>query len=138
MVKGYVKRFATIRPTRVQLNGTAGEAISQTVAIIPEKEYPFAITEKNAQKGDEIRFSLKEKPGKTGTEYELTVENSRKTAGQYHDIIVLKTDNPLKPELKIRVYGKIRVPKSKDKPAPEKKSDKPDSTKTGSSKPGAE
>ncbi len=131
MVKGYVKRFATIRPTRVQLNGTVGEAISQTVAIIPEKEYPFAITEKNAQKGDEIKFALKEKPGKTGTEYELIVENSRQTAGQYHDIIVLKTDNPLKPEFKIRVYGNIRVPKSNDKPAPEKKSSKPDSPKPG-------
>ena len=66
MVKGYVKKFTTIRPKRVQLTGAIGEKISQTVAIIPEKEYPFNIIETTAKQGNDIKFALEKKQGDTG------------------------------------------------------------------------
>lgn len=122
MVKGYVKKFATIRPKQVQLNGMVGDTIRQSVAIIPEKEYPFKITETSARKGTEINFSLNEIKGKNGTRYELTVENKRLKTGRYHDIVVLKTDNDLKPELRVRIYGNIRPVKNESKPASDAKS----------------
>ena len=130
MVKGYVKKFATIRPKQVQLNGMVGDTIRQSVVIIPEKEYPFKITETSARKGTEIVFSLDEKKGKNGTDYQLIVENKRQTTGRYHDIVVLKTDNQLKPELRVRIYGNIRPAKKDSKPASEKKPSPANSTST--------
>ena len=125
VVKGYVKKFATISPKRVQLTGAINEEISQTVAIISEKEYPFNIIETRANQGNDIKFALEEKQGDTGTEYQLTVENIRRQAGRYYDIIVLKTDNKLKPELQVRVYGNIIEKKSEDQPASESSLKKP-------------
>jgi len=125
VVKGYVKKFVTIRPKRVQLTGAIDEEISQTVAIIPEKEYPFNIIETTAKQGDDIKFALEEKQGDTGTEYQLTVENTRRQAGRYYDIIILKTDNELRPELQVRVYGNIIGPKIEDQSASESAPKKP-------------
>ena len=53
-----------------------------------------------------------------GTEYQLIVENIRREAGRYNDMIVLKTDSKLKPELEVRVYGNIVEPKGEDQPVP--------------------
>ncbi len=125
VVKGYVKRFVTIRPKRIQLTGAIDEEISQTVTIIPEKEYPFKIIETTAKQGDDIKFALEEKQGDNGAEYQLTVKNTRRQAGRYYDIIALKTDSKLKPELQVRVYGNIIEPKSGDKPVSESAPKKP-------------
>ena len=114
VVKGFVKKFVTIRPKRVQLTGAKDDEISQTVAIIPEKEYPFHIIETTAKQGNDIKFALEEKKGDTGIEYQLIVENIRRQAGRYNDIIVLKTDSKLKSKLEIRVYGNIIEPKNED------------------------
>ncbi len=125
VVKGFVKKFATIRPKQIQLNGMVGDTIRQSVAIIPEKAYPFKITESSARQGTEIDFSLNETKGNNGTAYELTVENKRQKKGRYHDIVVLKTDSPLKPELRVRIYGDIRPAKEDSKPASEDKASSP-------------
>jgi len=125
VVKGYVKKFVTIRPKRVQLTGAIDEEIIQTVAIIPEKEYPFNIIETTAKQGDDIKFALEEKQGDTGIEYQLTVENTRRQVGRYYDIISLKTDNELKLEIQVRVYGNIIEPKSEGQPASESSPNKP-------------
>jgi hypothetical protein len=39
--------------------------------------------------------------------YILTIENIKKEKGKYHDVIHLKTNNKIHPEIKIRVYGNI-------------------------------
>lgn len=119
VVKGKVKKFATIRPKRVRLNGVVGDVIRQTVAIIPEKAYPFRIIETSAKPGDNIKFTLEEKPGESGHEYELIIENTHQKAGRYYEAVVLKTDSEIKPELEIRVYGNIVKPKSKTPPVSE-------------------
>jgi hypothetical protein len=41
------------------------------------------------------------------TVYILTVENLKKDPGRYYDIILLKTDSLIKPELQLSVYGQI-------------------------------
>ncbi len=112
VVKGKVKKFVTIRPKRVRLTGVAGDMVRQTVAIIPEKAYPFRIVETMAKPGKNIRFTLEEKKGKAGPEYQLVVENIRQQAGQYYDTVIIKTDSKEKPEIEIRVYGKITKPKN--------------------------
>lgn len=97
--------------------GAIGEKIEQTVTIIPEKEYPFKIIESTVKQETDIKFSLAEMEGETGTEYQLTVENVRQQAGRYYNIIVLKTDHPAKSELEVRVYGNVFEPKKEEPPA---------------------
>jgi len=125
VVKGFVKKFATIRPKRVQLTGAIDDEISQTVAIIPEKEYSFHIIETTAKQGNDIKFALEEKKGDTGIEYQLIVENIRRQAGRYQDTIVLMTDSKFKSELEIRVYGNIIEPKNEDQATSEAAPKKP-------------
>ncbi len=41
------------------------------------------------------------------TTYIITVENLKKEPGRYYDVITMKTDSPIKPELQLSVYGQI-------------------------------
>ena len=111
IIKGKVKKFVTIRPRRVRLTGAVGDPVRQTVAIIPEKAYPFRIVETVAKPGKNIKFTLEEKKGEAGPEYQLVIENIRQDAGQYSDTVIIKTDSKERPELKIQVYGRITKPK---------------------------
>ncbi len=111
VVKGFVKKFATIHPRTVRLNGSIDDTISQVITIVPEKEYPFQITDITARYGNDIKFDLEENQKNGQDEYQLQVTNIRQEAGRYSDTIVLKTDHPSKPELQIRVFGNIVAPK---------------------------
>jgi len=107
MITGYVEKFATITPPRVSLLGEPGMPIKSSVRIIPEKKYPFKIQSVNIKEGVNIRHELKEETFKEGKGYLLTVENLQSNAGPYFDIITLKTDSPIRPEIQISVYGNI-------------------------------
>jgi hypothetical protein len=111
VVKGKVKKFVTIRPKRVRLTGAVGDVVRQTVAVIPEKSYPFRIIETIAKPGKNIKFTFEEKKGEASPEYQIVIENIRQQAGQYSDTVIIKTDSKEKPEIKIRVFGNITKPK---------------------------
>jgi hypothetical protein len=58
------------------------------------------------QKGKNINVDFKETSfGKKA--WEFNIENTKKEAGRYSDIITINTDSPIMKELKIRVYGDI-------------------------------
>ena len=104
-----------------------------TVKIIPEAKYPFKIEEVRAQKGKDIRFELKPLEDQKQVGYQLIVQNLKKTKGRYSDVIILKTDSKVKPELKINVHGDILdKPRVKKKPNPKKAPQLP-STQPGAS-----
>lgn len=107
MVTGKVERFANIVPDRLNLNGPQGQELSGTVTILPASQRPFNITEAKAVTGSSIRFTLEpiQESGQAG--YRLTVVNTQQDKGRYFDTIVLKTDNALSPELRVRVFGNI-------------------------------
>ncbi|RTZ99445.1 MAG: hypothetical protein DSY90_01225 [Deltaproteobacteria bacterium] len=113
IVKGKVEKFVTIRPRRVRLSGVVGNNTYQTVAVIPEKAYPFEIVETKASPGKNITVSIEKKQGETGPEYQMIVKNIRQQPGQYSETISIKTDNKVKPVLEIKVYGNITAPKVK-------------------------
>jgi hypothetical protein len=104
---GKVKKFVTIKPSKVFLKGTVGESISQTVLIIPEKNEVFKILQVNALKGIDLKYSLKEmaSDGKKG--YEIVIENIRKTEGRYYDKINMITDRTDQKPISIIVSGNI-------------------------------
>jgi len=106
-VAGEVKRFANISPPRVLLNGEVGEDLKVVVKISPVSEGLFDIREARADKGEDIRFTLTDRKEKDGSVHTLVIENTRKTAGRYQDIIRLFTTNKIQQEILIPVWGNI-------------------------------
>lgn len=105
-----MKKFATIKPRRVRFKGAVGEHLTETVTIVPEKDYPFTVLGISARKNKHIRYQLKEKNNSGVKTFLLAVENTKKDKGRYFDTIVVKTDSSERPELEIRVYGFISNP----------------------------
>ncbi len=108
------QKIATIRPRIVSLFGPVGKPIKASVKIVPEKKYPFKILEAKAENGENISYKLEEVKKTEKSEYKLTVENKKKEKGRYSDNIILKTDNTIQPEIKIRVSGNIFNKAGKD------------------------
>jgi hypothetical protein len=109
-LNGKVKFFATVEPSRVNLQGVLGETISQTVTIIPETEVPFKIMQVNAMKGTEFTHAIKDIEIKGKKAYELTVVNKKATEGRYYDKLIILTDQSNHPPLVIMVSGELRKP----------------------------
>lgn len=106
-ISGPVKSFAKIHPKRVRLSGYAGSEIKSMVRITPSEEYPFRITDVTLKHGVNIEYNLKEAASPDGPTYLLAIENRKETPGRYSDVIFLKTDHTLKPQLKINVFGNV-------------------------------
>ncbi len=106
-ISGKVEEFAHLTPKAVGLKGGAGEEISSTVSIVPNSKYPFKISNVKMEKGQNIETSLKEVKNKDHIEYRLTIINTKQQQGRYFDYVTLMTDNKIRPEIKIRVYGDI-------------------------------
>ncbi len=87
--------------------GPVGKQLKASVKIIPEKKYSFRILEAQAIKGNNISYKLEEIKKSEELTYLLTVENLRKDAGRYSDIISLKTTSKIRPKINISVYGNI-------------------------------
>ena len=107
-ISGKVKAYITVAPGYIRLSGSLGQPIRQSVRLTPRKGDPFTVKEIKAQANEFVRFQLKplDKSGpKRG--YSLLVENTKSEAGSYQDAIIIKTDHPHKPTLRIPVYGRI-------------------------------
>ena len=107
-IGGNVEEFAHIEPHNVQLMGPSEKELKQQVSIIPLEKYPFTIVGVTAEHGDNIRFKLQNLKTPQTTKYLLTIENRKKEKGRYRDLILLKTDSPVRPEIRIAVYGHIK------------------------------
>ncbi|MFH1153905.1 MAG: DUF1573 domain-containing protein [Pseudomonadota bacterium] len=103
-LEGAVDTFATISPANVSLTGPPGTGTRTEVTIVPSPKYPFSIVGTSVKSKKNIACSL----ARSADRYVLTVQNLLEQPGRYFEIIVLTTDSPLQPELKIRVMGIIR------------------------------
>jgi len=106
-IAGNVEKFATITPNKLILRGNAGEPIIGTVTVSPDSKYPFKVLETKSKNGTDIQARIEEKQENNATIYIITVENLKKDPGRYYDVITLKTNSPIKPELQLSVYGQI-------------------------------
>jgi hypothetical protein len=108
LVRGEVDRFAAISPRMLSLRGQAGDKLQGSVIIVPEDKYAFKLLSAQAREGN-LKVGLNERKEGGKTAYTLMVENLRSEAGSFNDTVVLKTDNPLKPELDVRVFVYLRA-----------------------------
>ena len=102
-----VTRFATLSSHKIILAGPGESPLTGTSTVTPTKAHPFNILGIKAKKGLHITFDVEEIHDKAGTRYLVQVSNTLKRAGVYRDTLFLQTDNPLRPELRIRVEGHI-------------------------------
>ncbi len=99
--------FASIRPSRVRLNGKSGDKIAVKVIIVPEEKYDFNVTGMRTRREGDIDVKLDTIEKETHKEYVLTVENQRRGKARYFNAVVLKTDSKIQPSITIPVYGNI-------------------------------
>lgn len=128
-VSGKVENFASIKPDRVQLNGTAGSQVSSSVVVTPRPEYPFKVTSVQLQRGGDVRISIEPKAGQPGKpEYVVTLDNLRKEPGRYYDNLLIRTDSKVSSELRVAIYGNISKPTEtgQDKAATSGETSKPE------------
>lgn len=109
-ITGTVETLYTLSPKRVRLEGFQGEVVKQTVTVVTKEQYPLHVLSATPKTGENIRLNLTEEKEENVTRYKLTVENTRQAPGRFIDTLVLKTDNPTLPEIKIPVYGFIKEP----------------------------
>ncbi|MBF0412122.1 MAG: hypothetical protein HQK70_05360 [Desulfamplus sp.] len=116
-VSGNVDKFVTITPSVVRLNGKVGEELKSMVKVIPEDKYPFTVTKIRAQEGKDIKYELKEEKSVSGgKEYSVSVENLKKDAGFYYDVLILETDSKIQPEIKINIMARLIDPNQEKTP----------------------
>ena len=106
------------------MTGPVGVPLMASVNIIPEKEYLFKILKVAAKTGKFIDFELKETSKDTDLSYMLIVKNKKNGPGRYYDVLTLKTDSKIQPEIDIRVYGNILDQDSEKKLKKKKTPDK--------------
>jgi len=102
-----VDEFARVEPYRVWLTGTAGETIVARCLIVPNEAYPFEITGIKARKGAWFELSRTATTFEGRPAWEITLTNTRTRPGPYQDVLFIQTTHPRRPELKVRVEGRI-------------------------------
>lgn len=106
-ISGNVEKFANITPNKLILRGNAGEPITGSITVSPDPKYPFKVLETKSKNGTDIQAKTEEKHENNVTTYIVTVENLKKNPGRYYDVITLKTNSPIKPEIQLSVYGQV-------------------------------
>lgn len=107
-IKGKVDLFADIQPRLVKLEGVAGDPVVETVVIAPKPEYRFSIKDIHLKYGRDVTCRMLQGSGGNGDPIKLEIAATRQKAGRFFDTVTLTTDNALKPEIKIRVFGYLR------------------------------
>lgn len=107
IMSGPVIEFATVIPKRIVLRGVAGQPVRGAVTIIPKANYPFTIIGATARYGKKIQFKYEEIQKSDPKGYLLTVDNLQAHKGRFFDVILLKTDSRIRPEISIQVVGDI-------------------------------
>ena len=115
-VTGDVKKFATITPTKVRLTGPVGAPLMTSVSVVPEKEYMFKVLSVEAKNGKFVDVELKDTSKGKDYSYKLVIKSKKEGPGRFFDVIKLKTDSEIQPELDVRVYGNILDPPDAEEP----------------------
>lgn len=105
-VSGNVKKVADVQPDYVRMSGRLGSKMEKKISIIPTDEFPFKIKSVKTRETGNISINYRS----TGRGYELTVTNTYSKEGGYDDEIIITTDNPKVPNLRIPVNAYILAP----------------------------
>lgn len=105
-LNGPVERFVEIKPRVLNLRGSVGEELKQEFKIIQTPKYPFKVLAVEPDKDLKGKVDLKLTKSKNG--YTIGVHNKVAEATRYRGQIIVKTDNPKKPEIELYVYCHLR------------------------------
>ena len=108
-VNGHLQKptIADVKPTRAFLMGPAGRPLKAVVRVAPKPGHTLKITQAVAESGKHISLTLTESGEGEKAVYQLAIENTKKDKGRYRDIILLKTDSAIQPEITVPVSGNI-------------------------------
>lgn len=103
----FVKKFADVSAHTIMLNGPWRSNLEGSSVVMTVPEYPFRITSLKVKRGIFITYGYRNiiRNGRKG--YVIWAKNTRKEQGVIRDTIYVETDNPARPEFKIRVQGKL-------------------------------
>ncbi|CAB5124806.1 hypothetical protein D3OALGA1CA_2820 [Olavius algarvensis associated proteobacterium Delta 3] len=107
IISGPVDKFATITPKIARLYGKIGKPARATVSIVQEKKYPFRLVGPNEHEKKNIRYTISELNTGQNKGYRVTIENIKQDKGRYFEVLKLKTDSTIRPEIQISVHGYI-------------------------------
>ena len=107
-LSGNVTPRAYLSTDTIRLTGSAKKEIKGELIITPTPDNPFQITEVTAEKGENIRFELKETSRNELKKYVLIAHNVKTEKGWYMDKLHIKTDSDSSPEFVVTVFGVIR------------------------------
>lgn len=103
----FVNKLASLSQFKIILKGSCREVLEGSTLIVPEKNHPFTVKGIKAKKGLHIEFGVKnvDSQGKKG--FLVEVKNTMKKPGVYRDTLFVATDNPERPEIRVRVEAHI-------------------------------
>jgi len=104
VITGKVTRIVDVQPSVVSLSGAPGESLEAMVSITPAENYDLKILKMDLKFNTNIKAELLP-PEQGKREWRIKINSFSDKADDFYDIITLKTDNPLKPRLKVRVYA---------------------------------
>ena len=107
-LSGNVTPRAYLSTDTIRLTGSAKKEIKGELTITPTPDNPFKIIEVTAEKGENIRFELKETSRNELKKYVLIAHNVKTEKGWYIDKLHIKTDSEISPEFVVTVFGVIR------------------------------
>jgi len=110
IVRGKVKTFAHFSSRNIILRGKVGQKIVSELVINQRPEHQFKVLSITARDGRDIKYQLEKMVRTKPAVYVLTVENKKKTPGNYYDTIYLMTDSTVHPKIQIIVKGFITAP----------------------------
>ncbi len=96
-----------MHPRHAKIKVQVGSTRKATINIVPEKKYNFKILSAKAEKGEHIKYELKDIQRDDQTTYQLTVENTITTKGRFFDTIELETDSNIRPKISVWVFVDI-------------------------------
>jgi len=100
----------------LSLRGTKGRVSRGRLDIINNRKGPMKITGTDSDLKDHIVWHIEET--KPGYVYRLEVEDISMKAGDYTGHLIIRTDNPKKPELVIIINGNISPEKNRPGDSP--------------------
>lgn len=108
VVTGRVEKFAEIRPERVLLKGQVGKDLFEDIEIIPQEQHPFTIRKIIAKNGKNIDYAFTERCTDGKSRCVLRVSNTSREKGSYVDVLNLRTDSDIHPNIPIYITGMIQ------------------------------
>lgn len=103
-ISGKVKEIVKISPSTVTLSGAPGQTLSDVVTIEPVQGNELKILGMKLKYNKQIKAELI-KPGQGKKDWQIRISCYSDRSADIYDFITLTTDNPHKPNLRIRVYA---------------------------------